>query len=313
MVLFRGQNALFLALTLTIIISIPVAYTVYGDQQTITNAQEIQLFVGDSVTIKSDVNSIQRVFLQGNLTAVNHTQPVQYPTDEFTFTSTSPGELIARLFFNYTTGYQVNVQTSNQSSAYFVPSHLQPVGNPSVQVSNDFTNSTTYYLSGGPSELEVDATFSARPQSAPGNSSSQSPSVGILNWTGNFGDAFPLWVKLLYFALGIQFFAVGGLWIKRETGKRQSDLRKFDFADKIYLWIDIGFKFLLVSFLALGLIMGGEFLILFVLQYMFLVSINPPSLWNLFSLGFALGAVIIVYLIRFVFGRGLDMKPLDDE
>ena len=113
MVLFRGQNALFLALTLTIIISLPVAYTVYGDQQTITNAQEIQLFVGDSVTVKSDVNSIQRVFLQGNLTAVNHTQPVQYPTDEFTFASISPGELIARLFFNYTTGYQVNVQTSN--------------------------------------------------------------------------------------------------------------------------------------------------------------------------------------------------------
>ena len=194
-----------------------------------------------------------------------------------------------------------------------MPSHLQPVGNPSVQVSNDFANSTTYYLSGGPSELEVDATFSARPHSAASSSSSQSPSVGILNWTGNFGDAFPLWVKLLYFALGIQFFAVGGLWIKRETGKRQSDLRKFDFADKIYLWIDIGFKFLLVSFLALGLIMGGEFLILFVLRYMFLVSINPPSLWNLFSLGFALGAVIIVYLVRFVFGRGLDLKPLDDE
>jgi len=313
MLLPRGQNVLFLILTLTIIVSVST-YTVHADQQVITNTQGVTLFVGDSVTVKSDQNSIQRVFLQGNLTAANYTQPAQYPIDQFTFTSARPAELTLKVFLNYSSGYKVNVQTSNQSTMYSTPSHLLPGVSPFLQFSNaSTTNSTTYYLSGGPSQLEIDATFLAHLQSNASSLSSQSPSAGLLNWTGNFGDAFPLWVKLLYLALGIQFFAVGGLWIKRETGKRQSGLRKLDFADKLYLWVDIALKFLLISFLALVLVMGGESLILFILRYMFLISINPVSLWNLFSLGFALGAVLLVYLVRFALGRTWDLKPLDDE
>ena len=73
------------------------------------------------------------------------------------------------------------------------------------------------------------------------------------------------------------------------------------------------YKFLLVSFVALGLIMGGEFLFIFLLRYMFLIPINPVMLWNLFSLGFAFGAVVIVYLVRFALGKGFDLKPMDDE
>jgi hypothetical protein len=86
-----------------------------------------------------------------------------------------------------------------------------------------------------------------------------------------------------------------------------------DLGDKIYLWADIAFKFLLVSFVALGLIMGGEVSIMLILRYMFLITVTPLPLWNLFSLGFAFGAVAIAYLVRVGLGRGFDLKPMDDE
>jgi len=87
----------------------------------------------------------------------------------------------------------------------------------------------------------------------------------------------------------------------------------FDVGDKIYLWVDIAFRFLLVSFVALLAIMGGEVLIILVLRYMFLITITPFSLWNLFSLGFAFGAVAIAYLVRVSLERGFDLKPVEDE
>ena len=87
----------------------------------------------------------------------------------------------------------------------------------------------------------------------------------------------------------------------------------FDLGDKIYLWVDIAFRFLLVSFVALGIVMGGEVLIILILRYMFLITITPLSLWNLFSLGFAFGAVAIVYLVRAGLERGFDLKPMEDE
>jgi len=87
----------------------------------------------------------------------------------------------------------------------------------------------------------------------------------------------------------------------------------FDLGDKIYLWVDIAFRFLMVSFVALGLIMGGEVLIILILRYMFLIAVTPLSLWNLFSLGFAFGAVVIAYLVRVGLERGFDLKPMEDD
>lgn len=307
--LSKGQF-LVLTLTITVVFLVPAAIKpVFADQQSIANVQGIELFVGDAVVVKSDQPSIDRVFLQGNLSAASY-GPAQYPTDQFAFSSVSPGSFVLKLFFNYSYGYKVDVRTSNQTTTTNVPGRILPGVSPLSQLTQS-TNSTTYYFSGGPSELDVDAIFVPRPSGADGVY--VTPSVGFIGWSGSFGEAFPLWVKLLYLVLGVQFFVVGGLWIRRETEKRQLSPRRFDFGDKLYLWVDIAYKFLLVSFAALGLIMGGEVLIIFILRYMFLITVAPLSLWNLFSLGFALGAAVIAYLVRAGFERGFDLKPMDDE
>ena len=306
MVLSKRQ-LLIVLLAFTILL-VPAVRTVSADQPIVTNVQGIDLYAGGTIVVKSDQQSIERAFVQGNLSAATYT-PVQYPTTQFTFTSTSAGSFILRVFFNYTTGYKVDVlasnQTANANTARFMPGVSPLFNQPST------ANSTAYYLSGGPSELDVNAIFLAVPSST--SAVSASPSVGFLGWSGSFGDAFPIWVKLLYLILGVQFFIVGGLWIRRETERRKSSSRMFDFGDKVYLWVDIAFRFLLVSFVALCLIMGGEILILLILRYMFLITVTTLSLWSLFSLGFAFGAVVIGYLVRAGLERGFDLKPMEDE
>jgi hypothetical protein len=59
--------------------------------------------------------------------------------------------------------------------------------------------------------------------------------------------------------------------------------------------------------------MGGELILLFVLRFMFLASFSLLSLWDLFVVGFAAGAVIIMYIIRFSLEKGFDLKPMGDE
>ncbi len=304
------RQVLMLFLGFTTIFLVPAAKPVFADQQAITNIQGIELFVGNTIIVKSDQLSIDRAFLQGNLSAASYT-PTQYPTNEFTFTSMSPGSFVLKLFLNYTTGYKVEVQTANQTTNTSLPNHMIPGVSPFLQITETSTNSTAYYLSGGPSELDVDAVFQPNPSST--SNVNESPSLGLVGWSGSFGEAFPLWVKLLYLVLGVQFFIVGGLWIRRESERRRSSSRMFDLGDKIYMWVDIAFRFLLVSFVALGLIMGGEVLIILILRYMFLITVTPLSLWNLFSLGFAFGAVIIAYLVRVGLERGFDLKPMEEE
>ena len=102
----------------------------------------------------------------------------------------------------------------------------------------------------------------------------------------SFGQAFPVWVKILYLLLGVQFFAVGGLWIRRESEKKERTAQHLDTGDKIYLWLDVAYKFLLTSFFAIVAIMGGELILLFVLRFMFLASFSLLSLWDLFVVGF---------------------------
>jgi len=77
--------------------------------------------------------------------------------------------------------------------------------------------------------------------------------------------------------------------------------------------LDIACKFLLTSFVAIIAIMGGELLILFILRFMFLVSLDLFSLWDLFVVVFAAGILVIAYLIRFALEKGFDLKPWDEE
>jgi hypothetical protein len=171
---------------------------------------------------------------------------------------------------------------------------------------------STYYLSGGPFELDLTIVINQHllPE---GVVTALSPWDAFSGWMSKFGEAFPFWVKALYFLLGAQFFAVGGLWIRRETARKESSAQMFDTGDKVFLWVDIAYKFLLVSFLAIVLIMGGELFVLFVLRFMFLVSLDLLSLWDLFVVGFAAGVVIIAYLARFTLEKAFDLKPMEEE
>lgn len=141
----------------------------------------------------------------------------------------------------------------------------------------------------------------------------ESPWQGFVSWLGSFGKAFPTWVKIVYLAFGVQFFAVGGLWIRRETPRKETGAQHLDVGDKAFLWVDITYKFLLAAFLTIVAIMGGEAVVLFVLRFMFLVSLNLLSLWDLFVVGFAAGVVVIAYLIRFTLEKAFDLKPMEND
>jgi len=262
--------------------------------QILTRTVSVQLSTGDSLVVQSNRASIQQVFVQGNLTASNMTRPAHYPTDDYEIQAFDPGSFELRFIFDYPSEYQVNLLTRSSDSS-----------SPG--------NSTTYYLSGGSFELDVSAVFNARPSTPPIAVPSLSPWDNFLQWIGKFGEAFPLWVKGLYLVLGIQFLGVGGLWITRESKRKETAGQRLDLGDKAYLWLDVVYKFLVVSFAAIIAIMGGELLLLFVLRFMFLASLDLLSLWDLFVVGFAAGAIIIVYLIRFSLEKIFDLKPMEDE
>lgn len=261
--------------------------------QTVTRTQAVQLNVGDTLVVQSDRSSIQQVFVEGNLTATSLSKSAQYPVDDFEIRALDAESYQVRVIFDYPHEYTVNLFA--KTSDLTVPE-----------------NNTTYYMSGGSLELDITATFNG--QSAPAIvTPSISPWDSFVGWMGKFSQAFPLWVKLLYFTLGLQFFGVGGLWIQREARKKESTAQRLDLGNKLYLWLDVAYKFLLVSFVAILAIMGGELLILFILRFMFLASISLLSLWDLFVIGFAAGVIIMVYLMRFTLEKVFDLKPIQDE
>lgn len=246
------------------------------------------------MAVQSDRSSIQQVFAEGNFSAANLTKPTHYPGNDFEIQASNPGRYELRVIFDYPSDYQVNLLTKSSGAS-------------------SSNNNTTYYLSGGAFELDVNATFSARPSEIPSIVTPPiSPWSSFVGWVGRFGQAFPSWVKVLYMVLGLQFFGVGGLWIRRETKRKEETAQKLDLGDRVFLWLDVAYKFLAVSFVAIIAIMGGELLLLFVLRFMFLASLDLLSLWDLFVVGFAAGAIVIVYVIRSTLEKAFDLKPVED-
>jgi hypothetical protein len=262
--------------------------------QTLVRTETVQLNVGDSLVLQSNRLSIQQIFLQGNLSAATIEKPLQYPTDHFQLNASASGTYQLRVIFNQVSDYNVNLYVRQGAT-------------------NAIDNSTAFYVSGGSFELDVTAYFNANPTPAVIQVPSTSAWDDFAHWMGSFGEAFPLWVKVLYLLLGVQFLVVGGLWIRRESARKDAATQPMDIGDKAYLWLDVAYKFLLASFVAIVAIMAGELILLFVLRFMFLVSLNLLSLWDLFVVGFAAGAVIIVYVVRFTLGKAFDLKPLEDE
>ncbi len=292
-----SRKGLHSASLVVLFLVVPLAFAglqgAFADQL-VTRSQEIQLKTGDTLVVQSDRTSIQQVFVDGNLSATNLSKPVQYPANDFEIQALKPGSYELRVVFDYPHDYRVNLFTKS----------------PDLSVDQ---NNATYYMSGGSFELDVSAIFSARSNTSAIVTPSVPPWDSFVEWVGKFSQAFPLWVKLLYFTLGLQFFGVGGLWIRREARRKEATAQRLDLGDKVYLWLDVAYKFLLVSFVAIVAIMGGELLILFVLRFMFLATLNLLSLWDLFVVGFAAGAIIMVYLMRFALEKAFDLKPVEDE
>ncbi|HYB83960.1 MAG TPA: hypothetical protein VED86_01410 [archaeon] len=284
---------------IALVIMLPLVLTgihmAKADQPPVRN-ESVELNVGDSLVLQSNRLSIQQVFVQGNLTAATVRKPSQYPADFFELNSSLPGPYQLQVIFSQASDYNINLFVRQGGT-------------------NAIDNSTAFYVSGGSFELDVNAYFSPNPLQAAVEvpPSSTSPWDGFANWMGSFGQAFPLWVKAIYLLFGMQFLLVGGLWVRRESARKETATQPIDVGEKTYLWVDIAYKFLLASFVAIVAIMGGELILLFVLRFMFLVSINLLSLWDVFVVGFAAGVVIITYLIRFTLGKAFDLKPLEDE
>jgi hypothetical protein len=263
-------------------------------EQSIVRSQDVQVSVNDLLMITSNRTSIQRVLVQGNLSFATFNAPAKYPADSFAISASHPSSYALKFLFDYPSDYAVRLSTQGSNSTAL-------------------SGNSTYYVSGGSFELDVNLVFNQRPNAQSEMVSTASPGESFVGWLQKFGQAFPSWVKLVYLIFGVQFFTVGGLWIKRETAKKEVAAQHFDVGDKAFLWVDVTYKFLLASFLAIIAVMGGEIFFLFVLRFMFLVSFNLLSLWDLFVICFAAGAVIIAYLARFTLERAFDFKPIEDE
>lgn len=256
-------------------------------------SESIILGIGDTLVISSSQDSLQSVEIQGNLTAAKFEPSSGYPTDGFEFTSSAQDDYSIRLTFSYPSEYEVTLSTAEGSGA-----RLQK---------------TAYYTSSGEFILTIEAGFRVPEETA--SSPSMSAWDSFLSWTGRFGDAFPLWVKFLYALLALQFVVVGYKWIGFENATREeeSQVSKFDRGNLLYLWSEVFWKFLLTAFIVIAVVMSGQFVLLSVLKFMFLVQVKMLNLWDLYVLGFAAAIAGIAYVFKLAFEKSFDLKPLFQE
>jgi hypothetical protein len=257
---------------------------------TATNPQEsVNLYTGNRLIVSCNQPAIQSIFVRGNLTAAS----ISNTTKSFSLTTNSTQQYTVDLFLSstgaYTTSININDPTSNSNSQY-----------------------TSYYVSGGALNLTIFASFQPNPNSGVGAPVTWSSLYG---WFFAFGNAFPLWIKLLYTILGVQFSFVGYRWIKFEDDRRRLEghLPPFDRGNRVYLWIDVAFRILLTGFIISLAIMIGEVLVIAVAQYLLFINLNLFSLVDFFSLFFVAAFATIVYLAREGLDRFFDLKPIMED
>jgi hypothetical protein len=257
---------------------------------TTTNPQEsVNLYTGNKLIVSCNQPAIQSIFVRGNLTAAD----ISNTTKSFTLTTNSTQQYTVDLLLSstgaYTTSININDPTSNSNSQY-----------------------TSYYVSGGALNLTIFASFQPNPNSGVGAPVTWS---SVYGWFFAFGNAFPLWIKILYTILGVQFAFVGYRWIKFEDERRRLEghLPPFDRGNQIYLWIDVAFRILLTGFIISLAIMIGEVLVIAVAQYLLFINLNLFSLVDFFSLFFVAAFATIVYLTREGLDRFFDLKPIMED
>jgi hypothetical protein len=260
-----------------------------GHSTTTSPQENVNLYTGDKLIVSSNQPAIQSIFVRGNLTAAS----ISNTTKSFTLTTNSTQLYTVNILLSspstYTTSIIINYPTSNSNSQY-----------------------TSYYVSGGALNLTIFASFQPNPSSGVGAPVTWSSLYG---WFFAFGNAFPLWIKILYAILGAQFAFVGYRWIKFEDERRRLEghLPPFDRGNRIYLWIDVVFRILLTGFIISLAIMIGEVLVIAVAQYLFFVTLNLFSLIDFFSLFFVAAFAIIVYLTREGLDKFFDLKPIMED
>ena len=255
----------------------------------VDRSESVVLSTGSWFLVSSDRESLQLVEIEGNLSTARFLSPERYPTHSFSLTSDAESHYSIRLTFDHPSEYRVSILV--------------------IESNGTRRERSSYYLSSGQLLVAVELDFKASDPAAA--YVSRSAWESFLDWTERFGDAFPLWVKLLYVFLGVQFTLVGFKWIRFENCVREDSLpSRFDRGNLVYLWSEIFWKFFLTAFLAIAVAMGGQLILLSLLKFMFLVQVSMLSLWDLYVLGFAAGIAAIAYVLKLLLEKSFDLKPL---
>ncbi len=254
--------------------------------------ENVSLYAGNRLIISSTHQAIKSVIVRGNLTAATVSN-VSYPARNFTLTTNSTQLYTLNIWLSYpstyTTAIMINDPRAGSNSLY-----------------------TSYYVSAGDLNLTIFAAFQAAPSNGEGVPLSWSSFFG---WFSQFGNAFPIWIKILYTILGAQFAFVGYRWIRFEDEKRRIEghLPPLDRGNRVYLWIDVAFRTLLAGFIISLALMLGETVIITVAQYLFFVTLNLFPLVDLFSLFFVAVLGLTIYLAREGLDKFLDLKPMMED
>jgi hypothetical protein len=247
---------------------------------------------GETLTVSCTSLAIESVYVHGNLSQIELDFPKTYPTSEISFKAMNLGNLDLTITFQHSGDYRISVSILDTLGG------LRDVDN--------------YYLSNGSFTVKIMVSIAASPAKvaqlqrfSPQDSS---------NWMARFGEAFPLWTKLLYMFLGFQFLFVGYERIKFDDKIRQERrLRPLDRGNKIYISVDVLCRFLLTCLAITAALMVGQVILLMILSYFLLVTIELPSIWNLFVLAFGAAVTILVYLLRTVLRHKFEFAPAGFE
>jgi len=283
----KGTSVLVTLTIIAVLLAInPVASATTSPQE------NVNLYSGNSLIVSSDQAAIKSVVVRGNLTAASISNVVP-PAKNFTMTTNTTQLYTLNVFLSYPSPYKTAII----------------INDPLSKSSSHFTD---YYASGGDLNLTIFASFQAPPSTGGGAPIGWSSFFG---WFSQFGNAFPVWIKILYLVLGAQFAFVGFRWIKFEDDKRRIEghLPPLDRGNKTYLWTDIAFRTLLTGFVISLALMLGEVLIIALAQYLFFVNLNLFPLVDFFSLLFVAALGTLVYLTREGLDRFFDLKPMMED
>jgi hypothetical protein len=251
---------------------------------------DVSVRSGDTLLASSSRPAIQSLYIHGNLSKVQFDAPAVYPISEISLVAIAPGSLDLTITFQHPQDYVIRISVEKESGG------IQDLDN--------------FYLSNGEFVLKVRISIAAPPVKT---WEFRMPSVkGFSSWFISFGEAFPLWTKLLYIFLGFQFLFVGYQRILYDDQRRRErKLRPLDLGNKAYLSIDVAWKFFLSCIAITAVLMIGEIVVLEILRLVFLATINLPSIWNPFVLLFVAVVTLAVYLLRIVLRYKFDLEPTE--